>query len=182
MNISIYIATSLDGFMARKNGSLDWLPGSNVTTTPTDDNEDYGYKAFMDSVDALIMGRHTFETVLSLGQWPYNDKCVIVLSSTLTRLPDDVPKTVELKSGSQAELYKELEKSGFRHICLDGGKTIQGFLDVGLVDEMIITTIPVLIGSGIPLFGPLHQDVKLKHVKTLPFENGFLQSRYTVIK
>ena len=181
MKVSVYIATTLDGFIARENGELDWLPGSNGETSGDAENEDYGFHAFMDSIDALVMGRNTYELAISTGQWPYGNKRVIVLSNTLRNLTDIVPNTVELRSSSPDELYKELENSEMGHLYIDGGKTIQGFLNSGLVDELILTRVPVLIGKGIPLFGTLSNDKQLKHIETQCYKNGFVQSKYAVI-
>lgn len=177
MRVSVYIATSLDGFIARENGNLDWLPGSDGASEQSE--EDFGYHEFMDSVDALIMGRKTFETVLSFGiEWPYSEKRVIVLSSQLLQIPSDLPATVEASSCSPAELIQHLSEEGYQRAYIDGGKTIQSFLNAGLIQDMIITRIPVLIGSGISLFGPVDNDRKLRHINTCTFENGFVQSQY----
>lgn len=177
MKISVYIATSLDGFIARENGKLDWLPGSDGESDTS--GEDYGYHEFMDSVDVLVMGRNTFETVLSFGiEWPYSEKRVIVLSSQPLQIPNDLPATVESSSCAPAELIQKLSEEGFQRAYIDGGKTIQSFLNAGLIQDMIITRIPILIGSGIPLFGPIDKDRKLRHVDTRTFENGFVQSKY----
>ena len=182
MKASVYIATSLDGFIARENGDLDWLPGSDGSSVESNPEDgDFGYQAFMDSVDALVMGRNSFEKVLSFGMWPYGNKRVVVLSSQLTQLPDDLPETVELKSGSPTEVVQELAASGAPRLYIDGGKTIQAFLNAGLIQELIITRIPVLIGKGLPLFGPVHKDLQLRHVETRVFSNGFVQSKYAVI-
>ena len=181
MKASVYIATSLDGFIARENGDLDWLPGADGTPVEVNPEDgDFGYQAFMDSVDVLVMGRGTFEKVQAFGVWPYGNKRVVVLSSQLTQLPDDLPETVELKSGTPAAVFKELAESGAQHLYIDGGKTIQAFLNAGLIQELIITRIPVLIGSGLPLFGRVHQDVRLRHLETHAFSNGFVQSKYVV--
>lgn len=175
MKASVYIATSLDGFIARDDGSLDWLPD------PAGSDGDMGYQAFMDTVDVLVMGRNTYETVLGFGgEWPYGDKRVVVLSRTLTQLADSVPDTVTLMSGTPAEVVAELAESGAQHLYIDGGTVIQAFLWAGLIQELIITRIPVLIGSGIPLFGPLDNDITLQHVETQVFTNGLVQSKYTV--
>jgi dihydrofolate reductase len=178
MKTSVYIATSLDGFIARENGDLDWLP---AIEDPETGGEDYGYNAFMESVDVLVMGRNSYEIVRSFEPWPYGDKRVIVLSRTLAELADNLPPTVELRSSSPTELVDELRETGAQHAYIDGGKTIQSFLDVGLIQELIITRIPVLIGSGIPLFGPLAQDVALQHVETRSYANGLVQSQYRVL-
>jgi dihydrofolate reductase len=180
---SVYIATSLDGFIARENGALDWLPGSGEGEIHDDDsiNEDFGFQEFMDSVDVVVMGRNTFEMVLPTGQWPYEGKRVVVLSSKLKQGSDDWPQTVERRSGSPTELIKDLRESGAEHLYIDGGKTIQGFLNAGLIGEIIITRIPVLIGEGIPLFGPVDRDIRLQHIETCSFANGFVQSKYVVL-
>jgi dihydrofolate reductase len=180
MKVSVYIGCSLDGFIARPNGDLDWLP--EAETGASQETGDYGYTNFFKSVDVLIMGRKTFEKVLSFGTWPYQNKRVIVLSRTLNNLPHDLPDSVELKTISPNELFNKLEEAGYQHAYVDGGVTIQQFLRDGLIDELIITRIPVLIGEGIPLFGSLRGDIKLKHVNSNSFMNGMVQSKYTVIK
>ena len=182
MKASVYIATSLDGFIAREDGGLDWLPGAQGGDSGEEGGEDYGFQEFRDSVDVLVMGRNTYETVLSFGQWQYGSKRVLVLTSRPIQIPAGLAGTVDSRSCSPAELVKELSESGVGHIYVDGGKTIQGFLDADLIDEIIITTIPVLIGAGIPLFGPLTKDKRLAHVETQSFDNGMVRSKYTVIK
>lgn len=177
MKASVYIATSLDGYIARGNGDIDWLPGSDGQGG----DEDYGYHEFMDSVDFLVMGRNTYEMVLSFGQWPYGDKPVVVLSSKPLKIPHHLAETVESKSCSPIELVKQLSERGAQHLYIDGGKTIQGFLNAGLIQQLIITRVPVLIGSGIPLFGPLNKDVKLQHIETRSFAQGLVQSKYEIL-
>lgn len=179
MKTSVYIATSLDGFIAREDGALDWLPGSDGQD---DTDEDYGFHAFMAGIDTLVMGRNTYELVLSSGQWPYGGKRVIVLSNTLDKLADELPDTVELKAGPPTALAAQLQASGTQHLYVDGGKTIQGFLKAGLIDEIIITRVPVLIGRGLALFGPLEQDITVQHLQTRTYDNGFVQSRYAIKK
>ena len=178
MKLSVYIATSLDGFIARKNGDLDWLPGSDGEG----DGEDYGFHQFMESVDTLVMGRNSYEMVLSFGEWPYGEKRVIVLSSNEIEIPENLAKNVASRSCSPIELVDELLESGAKHLYIDGGKTIQGFLNAGLIQEIIITRVPVLLGSGIPLFGALDSDKKLHHLETHSFENGFVQSKYKILR
>jgi dihydrofolate reductase len=173
---SVYIATSLDGFIARKNGDLDWLPGSDGSAYQSE--EDFGYQAFMDTVDVLIMGRHTFETVLSFEEWPYGEKRVIVLSSSPLKIPESLQNSVEAKSGSPENLFQSLSHEGHQNAYIDGGNTVQRFLNAGLIRDIIITRIPILIGQGIPLFGPLKNDIIVKHLKTQTYENGFVQSHY----
>lgn len=172
--VSVYIATSLDGFIARKNGDLDWLP------IPTEGGEDYGYAQFMSTVDAIVMGRNTFEKVISFGGWHY-DKKVFVLSSRRLDIPSELNEKVEALHQTPRELIRELERRGIRHIYLDGGVTIQRFLREGLVNEMIITTIPVLIGEGLPLFGELEKDIQLELLDVSSFSNGLAQKKYKVL-
>ena len=176
MKICAYIATSLDGFIARPDGSLDWLP------KPVEGGEDYGYGHFFASIDAIVMGRNTFDTVLSFGEWTYADKRMWVLSSRELELPAFVPQIVTRWTGSLAALVEELTAQGVRKAYVDGGKTIQSFLQAGLLDEITVTTIPVLIGQGIPLFGPSEADVKLELAESRAFEDGLVQSRYTIMK
>ena len=186
MKASVYIATSLDGFIARENGSLDWLPQPDTDIGSTDSDAadaggDMGFQAFMASIDAMVMGRNTFETVLSFGQWPYGDTPVIVLSRRGAEIPDHLTTTVETSSKSLHELVEHLSARGLEHLYVDGGSTIQSFLNESLITQFIITRIPVLIGSGIPLFGPLEQDVHLNHVETISMPQGMVQSTYEVI-
>lgn len=174
--ISVYIVTSLDGFIAREDGSLDWLR----TPERSLPGEDFGYAAFMESVDALVIGRATYETVLGFDHWPYADKRVMVLSSRTLPLPDDPVADVSIRSLSPEEAVQQLAEDGVRHVYLDGGRTIQGFLRAGLVDELILSRIPVLIGRGLPLFGELPADISLHHLATKTFANGLVQSRYRI--
>ena len=180
MKASVYIATTLDGFIARENGDLDWLPGADGEPQIDGDTQDFGFDTFMDSVDVLVMGRKTFEKVLSYGKWPYGKKRVIVLSGSLSHVPEELSGAVEIRSGSPQDIYTELNGKNAKHLYIDGGVTIQGFLTANLITEVIITTVPVLIGKGIPLFGPLAGDKQLKHMTTRSFANGFVQSRYEV--
>ena len=175
IRFSVFIATSLDGFIARPDGGLDWLP-----VPDPEGPEDYGYHDFMDSVDCLVMGRKSFETVMAFEPWPYSEERVIVLSATLNAISTPVGGRVELFKGSREALVEKLSTEGVRRVYLDGGKTIQGFLRAGLVSDILITTIPVLIGQGIPLFGPLDGDIALTHLRTEAYPNGFVQSVYAV--
>jgi dihydrofolate reductase len=171
MRVSVFVGTSLDGFIARADGALDWLP---------EEPEPHGYDEFFASVDTIVIGRKTFETVLGFGVWPYTDKRVVVLSSKPLELPVVASGTVQQMSGSPAEIVKKLTDQGAQHLYLDGGITIQRFLRAGLVDRLVITRVPVLIGSGIPLFGSLEGDVRLRHVATRHYPSGLVQSEYEV--
>jgi dihydrofolate reductase len=170
MKCSVFVATSLDGYIAREDGSIDWLEDASAET-----GEDYGFRRFFSSV-------YTFETVLSFEKWPYGDKPVVVLSSRLTKTPEDAPKTVEVMSGSPAEVVQRLSARGVKHLYVDGGVTIQRFLQAGLIQSLTISKIPILLGSGIPLFGPLSKDVRLRHVQTQSYPSGLVQSEYEVLQ
>ena len=178
--VSVYIAVSIDGFIARTDGDIDWLH----SYSESDENEDYGYKEFMSSVDGLIMGRKTFEKVVSFGKWPYENKMVAVLSnnSDSVTIPKKLGKHIEVSSLDPSELLANLSKRNINHVYVDGGKTIQSFLCVGLVNELIITYIPRLIGNGISLFGVLEQDILLKHIYTRSYSSGLVQSKYEVLQ
>ena len=170
----VHVATSADGFIARADGSVDWLEVD-------DGNEDYGFAAFMDSIDALVMGRNTYDTVLAFGEWHYGDKPVIVLTNRPVEPPLSPIAVVEAISLSPVELAAELDRRGIDQVYVDGGQTIQSFLEAGLIDRLTITTIPVLLGSGIPLFGPSEDDVQLRLVSVAPFTNGLVQTTYDVV-
>ena len=173
MKTSVYIAESLDGFIARVDDGLDWLP------VPEGD-QDYGYGAFMETVDVLVMGRRTFETVLGFGAWSYT-KPVVVLSSRPVEIPADIRDVVEWMDGAPADVVEKLSRRGAQHLYIDGGQTIQRFLNAGLITDLIITRVPVLLGSGIALFGPQPNDIALRHVGTQSFASGLVQSTYTVV-
>lgn len=172
---SVYIATSLDGFIARPDGDIAWL-----TDAPAPDGEDYGYHAFLDTVDVLVMGRNTFEKVLTFGDWPFSGRRVIVLASRPVDVPPALTGAVEVLSLAPAELADRLAADGAAHVYLDGGLTIQRFLAADLVDALTLTRLPILLGAGIPLFGPLPRDVRLTHQGTRAHPNGFVQSTYRV--
>jgi len=177
--VSVYIAMSLDGYIARKNGDLDWLNAANATIP---EGEDCGYRAFMDTVDVLIMGRKTYEQVLSFGEWPYGKTPVVVLSRAPITFPAELPDTITNSSETPRALYNRLSGAGAKHLYVDGGITIQRFLAAGLIDELTITIIPVVLGEGIPLFGPLATDVLLTCISARAFEFGFVQVQYAVVK
>jgi dihydrofolate reductase len=171
--VSVFIGTSLDGFIARPNGEFDFLPKGG--------GEPHGYSEFIASVDAIVMGRKTFETVLTLGPpWPYAKKRVVVLSSRPVDLSGVKGGVVEQMSGSPAQIVSQLAATGSHHLYVDGGATIQGFLRAGLIQRLIITRVPVLIGQGIPLFGPLHDDIRLRHITTKQYQSGLVSSEYHV--
>lgn len=175
--VSVFIATSLDGFIARTNGSIDWLNDANATVP---EGEDCGYQAFMASVDVLIMGRKTYEQVLSFGEWPYGQTRVIVLSRSPIQFPDKLPAYIAHSAETPPILYNRLVKEGAQHLYIDGGVTIQRFLAAGLINELIITVIPILLGEGIPLFGSLSKDLQLTHLSSRTYDFGFVQLKYAV--
>src|SRR5271156_6024705 len=171
MTVSVFIGTSVDGFIARLNGALDFLP---------ENAEPHGYTEFIASVDAIVIGRNTFETVLAFPSWPYGKKRVVVLSGQPVDLSAVKDGVVEQMGGEPAEIVAKLAATGATHLYVDGGITIQRFLRAGLVDRLIITRVPVLIGDGIPLFGALTRDVQLRHVATQHYPSGLVKSEYRV--
>lgn len=174
---SVFIATSLDGFIARPDGDIDWLHNP---TYALPDQSDMGYKAFMAAVDTLVMGRGTFEKVLTFGFWPYEDTPVVVLTSRALDLPDDLQGKVSIESGAPEEIVARLAAEGRKHLYIDGGVTIQRFLRAGLINEMTITQIPILLGDGLPLFGSLGNEKPLLLVEAQSFANGFVQTKYLI--
>jgi dihydrofolate reductase len=172
VNASVFIGISVDGFIARANGDLDFLPPGG--------GEPHGYEEFMATVDVLVIGRKTYETVLNFDKWPYGEKPVVVLSTH--PLPPAPPEAViEHMAGAPAEIVARLASRGIGHIYVDGGITIQRFLRAGLIQRLIITRVPVLIGAGIPLFGEVPGDIALKHVATRQYLSGLVQSEYVVV-
>lgn len=168
----IYIATSLDGYIATKDGGLDWL-----SEIPNPDNSDFGFADFMSKIDALIMGRNTFEKVLSFDEWPY-DKPVFVLSKTLGNVPNSVRGKAKIIQGDVKAIVITLAERGFKNLYVDGGKVIQSFLREDLIDEMIITRIPVVLGDGIPLFGHLDKQITFTLVKTESLNKELVRCHY----
>lgn len=173
MKNSVFIATSLDGFIAGKNDELDWL-----STFPEIDHIDTGYEGFTSQIDALLMGRNTYKVVEAFeGEWFYK-KPVFVWSNSMTEIPERLSGKVFLVKGSIQEVLTEIHNKGFHHLYIDGGKTIQTFLAEDLIDEMIITTIPVLLGEGIPLFGSIPKKLVFKCVKTTLFFDKVAQNHF----
>lgn len=157
----VFIAASLDGYIADKNGGLDWLH-----SVPNPDGDDMGFSAHMERVDALVMGRNTLDVVLSFDvDWPYN-KPVFVLSNTMTEVPKGYEGKVFLVKGELEHVLKDIHQQGYQTLYIDGGVTISNFLNKDLIDEMIITTIPTLLGGGSPLFGELAEPLNFELVKS----------------
>lgn len=177
--VSVFIATSFDGFIAREDGNLDWLDEVNKDAPK---GEDCGYKDFISTIDTLIMGRNTFEKVLSFGFWPYDGTKVIVLTSKEIQISEELKDKVEVSSEKPQDLIHRLEKQGQKKLYIDGGMVIQSFLRENLIDVIIVTKMPILIGQGISLFGKLKEDVKLKLIECKPYDFGPVQMRYKVEK
>jgi dihydrofolate reductase len=169
---SVFVGTSLDGFIARPNGDFDFL-------TPWEGIE-HGCHAFMATVDTIVMGRNTYEKVLTFDDWPYGSTPVVVLSSRPIERPASSSAPIEWMTGRPAEIVSRLAARGATHLYVDGGITVQRFLQDGLIQRLIITRVPVLIGTGIPLFGAVPRDIRLTHVATREYPSGMVQSEYTV--
>ena len=170
MSNFVYIAASLDGFIATRDGGVDWL-----TAIPDPEGVDYGYSEFIARIDALLMGRGTFEKLLTFGTWPY-EKPVFVLSSTLSALPAAVGERAKIVAGDLDTVVEDLRQRGYRNLWVDGGKLIQSFLRADRIDELIVTRVPILLGDGIPLFGPLDQPLDWTHLATETYTNGLVKS------
>ncbi len=168
----MYIALSLDGQIARADGGLDWLE-----TVPNPDGSDFGFAEFLSRVDALLMGRATFEKVLSFGEWPYSLP-VFVASSTLQGVPEALSGKAEILSGTAEEMRAALQARGYENLYIDGGRLIQNFLKADLIDELILTRFPILLGEGIPLFSALPAPLPFEHVETELIANMLTKSRY----
>jgi dihydrofolate reductase len=173
----VFIAVSLDGFVARKNHSIDWLMKQST------EGEDLGFDDFMASVDGLIMGSGSFKNVLTFGAWPYK-KPVMVMSHSLTEedIPPELEGRVRLTGLSPQELMKSLEREGWKRAYVDGGLLVQSFIRAGLIKDINITVIPILLGDGLPLFGPIKGDIDLKLMGSESFGSGLVQNRYELIK
>ncbi|MFI5361569.1 MAG: dihydrofolate reductase family protein [Elusimicrobiota bacterium] len=171
MKASVFVGVSLDGFRARVDGKLDFLPPGG--------GEPHGYDEFIASVDALVIGRNTYEIGLAFDVWPYAKPVYVLSSRALSSAPRGA--VVEQLSGEPAEILSRLETRGIKHVYVYGGITIQSFLRAGLIQNLTITRVPVLIGTGIPLFGAISRDIVLKHVRTRPCPSGLVQSEYEVV-
>lgn len=178
MQATVYCGVSVDGFIARPDGSVDFLDGFEpalIDGEPTD----MGFGALLESVDALIMGRNTFDMVIDSGfDWPYGETPVFVLTHRPLDIAAKLKELVEPVELEPAELLGVLSSRFVEHVYVDGGQTVQDFLREGLVDDIVVTTVPILIGEGIPLFGQLKADVRLELVETTTFSNGFVQHHY----
>jgi dihydrofolate reductase len=172
MSNKVYIATSLDGYITDRNNNLDWLD-----IIPMESQNEDDFNNFMESIDAIVMGKNTFEKVLSFDQWVYKKK-VFVLSNSLTLIPKGYENKIEFIKGKASEIIKNLKAKGYKNLYIDGGKTIQSFLDENLIDEMTITTLPILLGGGIPLFKDTKNPIEFKLINTKIISDIALQSFY----
>ena len=173
----VFIATSIDGYIADKDGGLDWLH-----SVPNPDNVDMGFGPLMEQVDALVMGRNTLEMVLSFDvDWPYS-KPVFVLSNTMTEVPEGYQDKVFLIDGELTQVVADLNKQGYHDLYIDGGITIQNFLKQDLIDQLTITTIPVLLGGGVKLFGDLESMQNYKLVESTVYLDTIVQSHYARVR
>jgi len=170
---TVFIAQSLDGYIADKNGGLEWLE-----TIPNPERKDMGYLPFMERIDAIVMGRSTYEVVRNFGiPWPYT-KPVFVLSHTIGSLPAELKGKVELLKGEVTEVLQSIRSKGYARLYIDGGVTIHNFLKEDLIDELIISRIPILLGGGIPLFKDFPNELVFKHIKSELFLNEIVQDHY----
>ena len=168
----MFVGTSLDGFIARRNGLYDFLPAGG--------GEPHGYDEFIASVDTVLIGRNTFEVILKLPEWPYSDRRVVVLSHRTLDF-SGITGRVEQMTGDPAQIVRELTASGAKHVYVDGGITVQQFLRASQIHHITITRVPVLIGEGIPLFGSVPQDIRLRHIGTRQYRTGLVTSEYEVM-
>jgi dihydrofolate reductase len=175
MKTTVFVGTSLDGFIARPDGRFDFLTAGGDAGGA----EANGYNAFFATVDAVLLGRNTYDVVLPFPTWFYRTTPVFVLSRRPLE-PAPAGAVVERIAGEPAEVHAMLAGRGFQHVYVDGGLTVQQFLRAGLIDRLVLTRVPVLIGSGIPIFGPLDADIPLRHVETRMLPGGAVQSEYTV--
>ena len=174
---SVFIATSIDGYIADKNGGLDWLH-----SIPCPENMDMGYIEFTSRIDALVMGRTTFETVCGFGiDWPYKQP-VFVLSNTLEQIPEDFKDKAFLVKGVLTDIIDQIHKKGYSQLYIDGGATIQGFLKEDLIDEMIITIIPILLGGGTSLFSKLPKELEFECTSSKVYLKKIVQNHFKRIR
>lgn len=172
----VFIATSLDGFIARENGDIDWLLKHDQA------GEDHGYDAFIENIDVIVMGRGTYEAVRSMGEWFYN-RPVLVLSSQLAgqQVPSELAGKVRFTDKSPRQAMEMLQSEGVKRAYVDGGRVIRSFLALDMISDMVITQVPVLLGTGRPLFGGDPRDIPLAHKAIRAFPSGLVQSRYEVL-
>ena len=168
----VYIATSLDGYIATPDDGIDWLH-----EIPNPTQSDYGWSEFMGRIDAIVMGRNTYEKVLTFGECPY-EKPVFVATRSLNKVPSHLEGKVHFIKGQPSELVEEVKYQGYEALYIDGGVTIQAFLAADIIDEIVLTHVPVLLGDGYPLFGKLSNPLSFQHTKTEMFNDSLVKSFY----
>jgi dihydrofolate reductase len=175
---SVFLGMSVDGFIARLDGDLSWLTGDAEVGGAPDDGAggDFGFSEFVSGIDALVMGRGTYDVIAPMDEWPYQGKPVHVLSTTLT--PGADPRITVHPSFDEA--VTALTAAGYRRVYVDGGRTVHAFLRAGLIADLTLSRVPVLIGTGHTPFGELPADVPLEHVRTQTFPGGMVQTTYRV--
>ena len=175
---SVFLGMSVDGFIARLDGDLSWLTGGDAGGAPDDGaGGDFGFSGFVGAVDALVMGRGTYEVIAPMSEWAYQGKPVHVISTTLEPGADD-RITVH---GSLPDAVTALGEAGYRRVYVDGGRTVHAFLTAGLIGDLTLSRVPVLIGTGLTPFGELPADLRLEHVRTQAFPGGMVQTTYRVL-
>jgi dihydrofolate reductase len=177
MKATVYIATSVDGFIAKSDGDIEWLHNPDYAI----EGEDMGYAEFTSSYDCLLMGKNSFEKVHSFGFWPYEGKRTVVLSKSLKDLPKELADKAELSSLGIRDLVSKLESEGVKHLYVDGGSLIQSFLKEKMITDIIITQIPILLGDGISLFAKGGIENQLELIESKSYPNGFVQNRFKVL-
>ncbi|ASO06605.1 5-amino-6-(5-phosphoribosylamino)uracil reductase [Arenibacter sp. NBRC 103722] len=169
----VFIGASLDGYIADRNGGLNWL-----TAIPNPEQSDMGYTEFMAQVDALVMGRKTFETVCGFeGDWPYA-KPIFIVSRTFDTIAEEYRDKAELVKGSLVQILEKIHNKGYHRLYIDGGVTIQNFLKEDLIDEITITTIPIVLGGGSALFSVLPKELEFTLVASKVFLDQLVQNHY----
>lgn len=169
----VFLGKSIDNYIAGKNGELDWLD-----MIPNPDQLDMGYNDLMNAIDAIVMGSTSFKTVLGFGiDWPYT-KPVFVLSRSIKDIPENLKDKVTLLQGKETDVIDAIRNKGFKNLYIDGGNVVQNFLKQDLIDELRLTTIPIILGDGIPLFDVLPKSLEFEHIKTEVFYNQIVQSCY----
>ncbi|MCV6606792.1 MAG: dihydrofolate reductase family protein [Campylobacterales bacterium] len=173
MKFSVYIANSLDGFIAREDGDVEWLNNYNQ-----EDKTDYGFDDFISTVDIIVMGRKTFDLVAAFEGWFYQDAQLVVLSNTLTEVPEHLEDKVTIYNGGIEDLIEKFDDDF--HIYVDGGSVVSQFLEKDLINEMILTTAPILLGKGIPLFSNISHEIDLDLLSSQSYSSGLIMSKYLV--
>lgn len=182
MRCSVFIATSVDGYIASKDGGVDWLASAGDQSADMSINPDLGFNQFISTVDCMIMGRKCMEVIAAMNltaqQWPYGELPIYVLSKSVTSAPASMHGKVRIHAGDIPSLLNKLTEQGLQHAYVDGGATITSFINLQLINEMTITKAPILLGDGIPLFGKLTKHITLKNAQASSYPNGFIQEKY----